>query len=115
MFSSPPPFPVCPKFFSAFNVLVLAAFVATAKQYDQGCSGSAAIDTVSRPCVDAQFNDTLTDRSAVAKIPGLDLIESRYDSGLHPFIAEAIEPFVVRTLSLLLLVDDQVEHEMSVA
>jgi hypothetical protein len=110
MFSSPPPFPVHPKLFSAFNVFVLAAFVAATKQYDQSRPRSTTIDTVSGSCINAQLDDSLPDRSAVAKIPGLDLTEPRYDPGLHPFIAEAIEPLVIGTLALVLLVDDQVEH-----
>ena len=74
-----------------------------------------AIDAVSWSCIDAQLDDSLTDRLAIAKIPRLDLTEPRYDSGLHPFIAEAIEPFVVGKLALVLLVNDQVEHSRSVA
>jgi hypothetical protein len=61
MFSSLPPFPVSPEFFSAFNVFILAAFVAAAKQNDQGLPVPSAIDSVSGAHIDPELDDSFAD------------------------------------------------------
>jgi hypothetical protein len=115
MFSPLPPFPVSPKVFCAFNVLVLAALVAAAEQNDKRVSMPAAVDSIAGAHIDTKLKHSLADGLPIPERSVLNLTNPPRDTCLRLFVAEAIKPFFEWTLALALLVDDQVEHGVSVA
>jgi len=109
------PFPVCPIFFSSFDVFPLAGFVTAAEQYHERVSMPSAVDSVPRSHIDTQFKDSFAGVLPISERPLLNLTNSLYDARSRLFIAETFKPFLERPLALVLLVNDQVEHRMSVA
>jgi hypothetical protein len=60
--------------------------------------------------MDSQLDHALADRLRVTQVPGLDLAQPGFDSGLRHSVAEAAEPFCVRFTPILLLVTDEFDH-----
>lgn len=52
----------------------------------------AEVDPVARAYVDSQLRNTLSDRLAIAEIPGFDAPQSDTNSGACRFVAQTIQP-----------------------
>jgi hypothetical protein len=110
MFSFLPPFPVSPKLPRALDVSRLAALVAAAQQNHKRCSVSPAVDSVTGPHVDAKLQHSFAHLFGITKRPSLNLTYPPGNSGLRPGVPQAFKPFVKWALTLLLLVNDDIEH-----
>jgi len=93
----------------------LAGLVSAAEQYDERVSVPSAINSVTRANVDAKLKNSFADGLPISKRSLLNLTQSLSNTRFCPLVAQALKPFFVRPLALVLLVDDQVEHGVSVA
>lgn len=76
---------------------------------------SCAVDSVPGANVDSQLEDSITDGFAIAEIAGLYLTKPPNGPRLRSLVAETLEPLFVWTLTRFLLVNNQLEHGVSVA
>jgi hypothetical protein len=109
------PFPVCPKLFCSFDVSRLAGLVSAAKQYDYCVSVPSAVDSVPSPHVDTKLKDSFAYRFPIAERSILNLTNPPRNARLRHLIAESLEPLIEWALACGLLINDQLEHETSVA
>ncbi len=75
----------------------------------------SAVHPISGAHVDTQFGYALAHWLPVPEVPGLDLAQPGCNSGPRHLVAKAAEPFRIRFTTILLLVADEFDYEVSVA
>ena len=88
-------------FLCHFDIVSLCLLRAATQQDDDLASYSPEIHSVSRPNIDPQLEDAMSDRPAVTKIPCCNAVDSVHDDAINGLPFEVVHPIAKRTIPIL--------------